>query len=84
MTQKPKDEIQKAIHLNNTLVLPAAAGLYFAEPLVALTFEHGQFTPMDTASTAHLYEAMPLRRLEYVCTGFFSLSSLPLKTHIHQ
>ncbi|MEC8381407.1 MAG: murein biosynthesis integral membrane protein MurJ [Myxococcota bacterium] len=49
-----KNEIQRAIHLNNTLVFPAAVGLFvFAEPLVALTFEHGKFTALDTASTAH-------------------------------
>ena len=36
------------------LVFPAAVGLFvFAEPLVALTFEHGKFTALDTASTAH-------------------------------
>jgi putative peptidoglycan lipid II flippase len=48
-----RSELQRAIHLNNTLVFPSAVGLYIlAEPLVALTFEHGAFTAEDTLSTA--------------------------------
>lgn len=48
-----QNEIRRAIHLNNTLVLPSAIGLYLlSEPLVALTFEHGAFTTEDTLSTA--------------------------------
>lgn len=36
------------------LILPATAGLFvLARPIVALLFEHGAFTPADTAATAN-------------------------------
>lgn len=43
----------QGLRLVLTLVIPATAGLFIlAEPLVALIFEHGDFTPADTVATA--------------------------------
>ncbi|MFT4976276.1 MAG: putative peptidoglycan lipid II flippase [Myxococcota bacterium] len=48
-------EISDALTLNSFLVLPAAVGLFvLAEPIIALTFERGAFTPEDTAMTAQM------------------------------
>jgi len=42
-----------AVNLNSFLILPASVGLFFlADPVVALLFERGAFTPADTAATA--------------------------------
>ena len=46
-------DLSGALNLNSTFMLPAAVGLYLlADPLVALFFERGAFTPEDTAATA--------------------------------
>ncbi len=44
-----------AVNLNSFLILPSSVGLFFlAEPVVALLFERGAFTPADTAATASM------------------------------
>ncbi|MEM7118409.1 MAG: murein biosynthesis integral membrane protein MurJ [Chloroflexota bacterium] len=48
-----KQTLAQGIRLVITLILPATAGLLaLATPIVALLFEHGQFTPDDTIQTA--------------------------------
>jgi len=45
--------LAQGLRLVLSLVIPATVGLYvLAEPLVALIFEHGDFTPADTVATA--------------------------------
>ncbi len=45
--------LAEAFTLNSFLVLPSAIGLYIlAEPLVALMYERGAFTPADSQATA--------------------------------
>lgn len=45
--------LAQGLRLVLSLVVPATLGLYvLAEPLVALIFEHGDFTPADTLATA--------------------------------
>src|SRR5690606_21601993 len=45
----------EGIRLVCVLILPATAGLFaLAGPVVALLFEHGQFTAGDTAMTAQV------------------------------
>jgi putative peptidoglycan lipid II flippase len=48
-----KQTLSEGIRLVITLILPATAGLFaLAVPIVALLFEHGEFTAQDTATTA--------------------------------
>ncbi len=48
-----KETLGRGLRLAIVLILPAALGLMvLAEPLVALIFEHGSFTAVDTANTA--------------------------------
>jgi putative peptidoglycan lipid II flippase len=50
-------EIGRALTLNSVLVLPAAVGLFvLAEPIIALVFERGAFTPEDTRLTAQMLQ----------------------------
>mgnify|MGYP001044552142 CR=1 FL=1 len=45
--------LAQGLRLVLTLIIPATIGLYvLASPIVALSFEHGDFTPADTAATA--------------------------------
>jgi putative peptidoglycan lipid II flippase len=45
--------LAQGLRLVLTLIIPATVGLYvLANPLVALVFEHGPFTPADTVATA--------------------------------
>jgi len=45
--------LSRAIEMTDLLVFPSAMGLYLlADPLVALCFERGAFTAVDTAATA--------------------------------
>ncbi len=44
-----------AVNLNSFLILPSAVGIFLlADPIVALLFERGAFTPADTAATASM------------------------------
>lgn len=48
-------DLAQGLNLNSYLILPAAVGLFLlADPIVALFFERGAFTPHDTAMTASL------------------------------
>ena len=48
-----KQTLAEGLRLVITLILPATAGLFvLALPIVALLFEHGQFTAQDTEMTA--------------------------------
>lgn len=48
-----KQTLADGLRLVITLILPATAGLFaLAVPIVALLFEHGEFTSADTATTA--------------------------------
>ena len=45
--------LAQGLRLVLVLIIPATAGLYvLANPLIALIFEHGDFTPADTVATA--------------------------------
>ena len=45
--------LAQALRLVLALIIPATLGLYvLANPLIALIFEHGPFTPADTVATA--------------------------------
>jgi len=45
--------LAQGLRLVLALIIPATAGLYvLAHPVVALSFEHGDFTPADTVATA--------------------------------
>ncbi len=47
-----KDTLGLGLRLTTTMILPATVGLYvLATPIVALLFQHGQFTAVDTAIT---------------------------------
>jgi putative peptidoglycan lipid II flippase len=46
--------LAQGLRLVLILIIPATVGLYvLANPIVALIFEHGPFTPADTAATAN-------------------------------
>ncbi|GAB4414686.1 MAG: putative lipid II flippase MurJ [Anaerolineae bacterium] len=48
-----KDTLGQGLRLAIVLIIPAAVGLFvLADPVVALIFEHGKFTAVDTAHTA--------------------------------
>ncbi len=48
-----KQTLAEGLRLIITLILPAMTGLFaLAAPIVALLFEHGEFTPADTQTTA--------------------------------
>ena len=48
-----KQTLSEGLRLVITLILPAAAGLFaLAVPIVALLFQHGEFTVLDTSMTA--------------------------------
>ncbi len=48
-----KQTMAEGIRLVITLILPATTGLFaLALPIIALLFEHGEFTPQDTQVTA--------------------------------
>jgi putative peptidoglycan lipid II flippase len=48
-----KQTLSEGMRLVITLIMPAAAGLFaLAIPIVALLFEHGEFTAQDTETTA--------------------------------
>lgn len=48
-----KETLSEGLRLVITLTLPATAGLFaLAVPIVALLFEHGEFTTQDTETTA--------------------------------
>jgi putative peptidoglycan lipid II flippase len=50
-----KDTLGLGLRLTMVLIVPAAAALMvLARPIVALLFEHGQFTPNDTLITAQV------------------------------
>jgi len=45
--------LAQGLRLVLALIIPATLGLYvLANPIIALSFEHGNFTPADTAATA--------------------------------
>ncbi|MEA3339717.1 MAG: lipid II flippase MurJ, partial [Chloroflexota bacterium] len=45
--------LAQGLRLVLALIIPATLGLYvLANPIIALSFEHGHFTPADTAATA--------------------------------
>lgn len=49
-----KDTLSFGLRLATVLILPATFGLFvLARPVVALIFQHGEFTPTDTQHTAH-------------------------------
>lgn len=48
-----KGAIQSSLALALLVTLPAACGLIFlAQPIIALIYQHGHFTPLDTQQTA--------------------------------
>ncbi len=48
-----KDTLARGLRLAIVLILPATVGLFvLAAPVVRLIFEHGSFTPVDTAITS--------------------------------
>jgi putative peptidoglycan lipid II flippase len=48
-----KDTLGLGLRLTTTLIMPATVGLYvLAVPIIALLFQHGQFTAYDTSITA--------------------------------
>lgn len=48
-----KDTLGQGLRLAIVLIIPATVGLFvLADPVVALIFEHGKFTAVDTAHTA--------------------------------
>ncbi len=48
-----KKTLSEGVRLVITLIMPATAGLFaLAVPIVALLFEHGEFTALDTETTA--------------------------------
>ncbi len=50
---KLRGALGEAISLNSFLILPASVGLYMlADPIIALMYERGEFTPEATAATA--------------------------------
>ena len=48
-----KEALESSLTLSLLITLPAACGLIFlAQPIIALIYQHGQFTAMDTQQTA--------------------------------
>ena len=48
-----RNTLAQGLRLVLTLIIPATVGLYvLANPIVAVIFEHGEFTPADTVATA--------------------------------
>ncbi len=49
------DQLRTGIEAGAFVLLPAMVGLYaLGEPIIALLFQHGEFTPADTARAAHV------------------------------
>ncbi len=49
------DQLRTGIEAGAFVLLPAMVGLYaLGEPIIALLFQHGEFTPADTTRTAHV------------------------------
>ncbi len=50
-----RDQLRTGIEAGALVLLPAMVGLYvLGQPIIALLFQHGNFTPQDTARTAHV------------------------------
>jgi putative peptidoglycan lipid II flippase len=61
-----KRTLHRAVRLTVALTLPAAFGLAaLAQPLVALLYQHGRFTAVDTANTANALVAYTLGLAAY-------------------
>jgi len=56
-----REALESSLSLAILVTLPAACGLIFlAQPIIALIYQHGQFTPMDTRQTAAALELYAL------------------------
>ena len=63
-----KRSLAGALNLNSFLMIPAAVGIFLlAEPLVALFYERGAFTPQDTVATSAL--------LQMYCIGLLGIGA---------
>ena len=55
------DEVARALTLNAALVLPCAVAFFvLAHPLIALLFQRGAFTALDTSNTANMLQMYAL------------------------
>ena len=64
-----RDDFNQALQAAALLVLPASAGLVvLSQPIVAVLFQRGAFTPADTADTAAALAAFSLGLPAYVAT----------------
>jgi putative peptidoglycan lipid II flippase len=56
-----REALESSLSLALLVTLPAACGLIFlAQPIIALIYQHGQFTPLDTRQTAAALELYAL------------------------
>jgi len=56
-----REAVESSLSLAILVTLPAACGLIFlAQPIIALIYQHGQFTPLDTRQTAAALELYAL------------------------
>ena len=63
----------RAMRLALFLTIPSAAGLWFmAEPIIALVYQHGQFTAADTRQTALALQFYALGLVAYSCIKVLS------------
>ncbi len=70
--QEAHAQIAQALRLLVFLTLPSALGLICAgRPIVRLIFEHGAFTPTDTAATASALAWMSIGLVAYASTKVF-------------
>ena len=66
-----KSTLVSSLSLAFALTIPAAAGLWIlAEPIVALIFEHGRFSHMDTVMTA--------QAVRFYAIGLFAYASVKI------
>ena len=85
-----REAVRAALTLNSFLVVPAAVGMYLlAQPIVALAFERGAFTPTDTAATAVMVQMYAIatwgicaHRVTFPCYYALGQPIFPMKVAI--
>ena len=66
-----KGAFQSSLSLASLVTIPAACGLIFlARPIIALIYQHGHFTPLDTQQTA--------AALAYYALGLFAFAGVKI------
>ena len=67
-----KETVANSLKLVSLVAIPSTIGLMvLAKPIVRLLFEHGRFTPADTAWTAYALMAYSIGLIAYSCVKIY-------------